>query len=298
MGNRKDTGMNRVIKIIIMTIVSMGIAAGSLYYYFELPPSESPIHFQNLQIVHKGGSPENTFKAIRASHKQGVKAIELDVQLTKDNHLILFHDQTLERMTDGFGKAADHTLAELKALKVDKTETIPTLEEAIELIIALDMKVELDIRNSPHHATIAKKIDALFQKYDLYERIFVSSFNPRITYAIRSINPKIITAYGFIQSATDYAIIDFFLRSSFIPHILGAGIIEPHWKILTPEMISYWTRKGFLLNPWTINTKEQKALIKKLGITTYVTNCFDTDCEEDLYDKDKLYGLSSSSHLN
>jgi hypothetical protein len=69
--------------------------------------------------------------------------------------------------------------------------------------------------------------------------------------------------------------------------------------MITQGMVSYWTKKGVLINAWTINTQEQKDLIKKFGITTYVTNCFDAECEPDLFDQDKLYGLSNiESPLN
>lgn len=288
--------MNRIIRIILLILMSIIFGAIGLFYYFKLPPSESPMHFAHLQIVHKAGEPENTLKAIKATYDQGAKAVEIDVRLTKDHQLIVFHDEILDRMTDGSGHVHEQTLAQLKLLKVAKTETIPTLEEAIQLLIQLNMKAELDIRNNPNHTIIAKEIDRLFRKYDLYDRIFVSSFNPRITYAVRSINPKIIVGYGMIEAVTDYRLVDFILRSSLIPKLLGAGIIEPHWKMLNPQMISYWKKQGKLLNPWTINTQEQKDLVKNLGITTFVTNCFDIYCEEDLYDQDKYYGLSSPQH--
>lgn len=254
------------------------------------------MHFQNLQIVHKAGEPENTLKAIKDSHAKGAKAVEVDVRLTKDHQLIVFHDEILDRMTDGSGCVHEHNLAQLKLLKVAETEIIPTLEQVIQLLIQLDMKAELDIRNNPNHSIIAKEIDRLFRTYNLYDRIFVSSFNPRITYAVRSINPKIIVGYGMIEAVTDYRFVDFILRSSLLPKLLGAGIIEPHWKMLNCQMISYWKNQGKLLNPWTINTQEQKELVKSLGITTFVTNCFNVYCEQDLYDQDKYYGLSSPQH--
>ena len=290
--------MKRIALIACIIIASLIGASLSLFYYFKLPQSESPIHFQNLQILHKAGEPENTLKAIKIAHDKGVKAVELDVRLTKDHHLIAFHDETLDRMTNGSGNVQEYNLADLKLLTIAKTETIPTLEEVIQLLIQLNMKAEFDIRNNPNHPIIAKEIDALFRKYNLYERAFVSSFNPRITYAIRSINPKIIAGYGLIESVTDNALVDFILRSSLFPKLLGVGIIEPHWLMLNPKMISYWKNQGMLINAWTVNTQEQKDLIKKLGITTYVTNCFDEYCEEDLYDKDKYYGLTSGRHHN
>lgn len=293
-GNLIKAKMNKIVRIIGISLATLIATAIILFQYFKLPPSEPATNFHNLQIVHKGGSPENTLKAIEASHQQGVKAVELDVRISKDHHLIVFHDEILDRMTNGFGDVKDFTLAELTLLKVDKTETIPTLEEAIQLLIKLDMRAELDIRNNPDHAIIAERIDALFRKYPIYNRIFVSSFNPKITYAIRARNPKIIVGYGFIQVLTGNPIVDFIMRSPLLPKLLGAGIVEPHWKMLNEKMVQYWTKRGILINPWTVNTKEQKDLIKKYGITTYVTNCFDAYCEPDLYDIDKFYGLSAT----
>ena len=58
-------------------------------------------------------------------------------------------------------------------------------------------------------------------------------------------------------------------------------------------MIEYWEKRGVLVNPWTFNTQEQKEFIKKMGIKTFVTNCFDEFCEEDLYDQDRTYGFAT-----
>ena len=106
---------------------------------------------QNIYVAaHRGWSehyPENTMEAFLAAAKLGVDQIETDVRLTKDGQLVLFHDETLERVTDGSGKVIDHTLAELKKLRVKGRGKIPTLEEFLEIFeeyptLTLDMELK------------------------------------------------------------------------------------------------------------------------------------------------------------
>jgi glycerophosphoryl diester phosphodiesterase len=81
-----------------------------------------------------GGAPENSLAAFQAACAGGY-AIELDVQLTADNHVVVFHDDHLERLTGASGKLRDHTAADLQTLKLSGTdETIPTLADALTLI--------------------------------------------------------------------------------------------------------------------------------------------------------------------
>ena len=106
---------------------------------------------QNIFVAgHRGWSekyPENTMEAFLAAAKLGVDQIETDVRLTKDGQLVLFHDETLERATNGSGKVIDHTLAELKKLRVKGKGTIPTLEEFLGIfedypMLTLDMELK------------------------------------------------------------------------------------------------------------------------------------------------------------
>ncbi len=100
--------------------------------------------------AHRGWSDkyaENTMEAFRAAADLGVDQIETDVRLTKDGELVLIHDETLERVTDGYGKVIDHTLSELEKLKVKGTGRIPTMIEFLEMFndypsLTLDMELK------------------------------------------------------------------------------------------------------------------------------------------------------------
>ena len=106
---------------------------------------------ENVYVAaHRGWNkkyPENTMEAFRAAADLGVDQIETDVRLTKDGQLVLFHDETLERVTDGTGRVIDHTLAELKKLRVKGTGSIPMLTELLDLfgeypMLTLDMELK------------------------------------------------------------------------------------------------------------------------------------------------------------
>lgn len=88
-------------------------------------------------IAHRGASyfePENTLKAVKRALEMGADRVEVDVRLSKDKELVVIHDPTVDRTTDGTGQVEDMTLQELKKLNAGKGERIPTLQEIIEAI--------------------------------------------------------------------------------------------------------------------------------------------------------------------
>ena len=101
---------------------------------------------QNVVVTsHRGAGslePENTLRAIRRAIALGVDQIEIDVQLTKDGHLILMHDPTIDRTTNGSGKIVELTYAEIRQFDAGSGELVPTLDEALVLV---DGKVILQI---------------------------------------------------------------------------------------------------------------------------------------------------------
>ncbi|MCB1531380.1 MAG: glycerophosphoryl diester phosphodiesterase [Alphaproteobacteria bacterium] len=140
-------------------------------------------------IGHRGSAayaPENTLEGIRAAADMGIEWVELDVKLTKDDVPIIFHDDTLERTTNGTGAVKDFTLAELKELDAGSwfsegfyATTIPTLEEALEVLIELDMGLNLEIKPCPgrERETAEIALDVLSQYWDDHDKLLISSFS-------------------------------------------------------------------------------------------------------------------------
>ena len=90
-----------------------------------------------VNVAHRGASgsyPENTLLAFRKAVEIGADEIELDLHSTKDGHLVVMHDGTVDRTTDGTGAIAEMTLSEIKALDAGKGERVPTWEEVLDLV--------------------------------------------------------------------------------------------------------------------------------------------------------------------
>ncbi len=145
---------------------------------FELP---RPVIF-----AHRGASahsPENTMAAFSLAQAQGTDAIELDAKLTADGHVVVCHDPTLDRTTNGLGRLATRSLAELRTLDAGSSfsaafrgEKIPLLGEILEafgrkLLIAVD----LTNYTTPHDGLV-RKVCQLFEKHALQSYVVLSSF--------------------------------------------------------------------------------------------------------------------------
>ncbi|MCB1591902.1 MAG: glycerophosphoryl diester phosphodiesterase [Alphaproteobacteria bacterium] len=141
-------------------------------------------------IGHRGAAayaPENTLEGIHTAADMGVEWVELDVKLTKDQIPVIFHDDTLERTTNGSGSLANLTLEELRQYECGSWFSdsfagikIPTLEEALEVIIDRDLGFNMEIKPCPgrERETAEAALDILAQIWDDHNRILISSFSP------------------------------------------------------------------------------------------------------------------------
>lgn len=140
-------------------------------------------------IGHRGAcgyAPENTLESIKTAHDMGVDWVELDVMLTRDLTPIIFHDDTLDRTTNGAGNVADKDWEEIKQLEAGSWFSdgfagvrIPTLEETLELLIDLDMGLNLEIKPTPGKEveTAEVALDFLSRVWDDHDRLLLSSFS-------------------------------------------------------------------------------------------------------------------------
>lgn len=140
-------------------------------------------------IGHRGAAayaPENTIEGIHTAADMGVEWVELDVKLTKDDVPIIFHDDVLDRTTNGTGPVAEKTLKELKELDAGSwfsegfaTVSIPTLEEVIDVLIEREMGLNLEIKPCPgrEKETAEVALDILSQYWDDHDKLLISSFS-------------------------------------------------------------------------------------------------------------------------
>lgn len=147
---------------------------------------------KNLIIAHRGmhnnlDTPENSINAIKESLKENIP-IEIDVQLTKDNQIVVFHDNDLKRMTNTEGLVTNKTLADLKKLKLLNTdESIPTLEEVLKVInnqVLLFIEVK-------HTKDVKLMCEILIKYLEDYGNYAIKSFDPRIINWLKKHKPDI-----------------------------------------------------------------------------------------------------------
>lgn len=139
-------------------------------------------------IGHRGAcgyAPENTIESVREAAAIGCKWVELDVKLTKDSVPVIFHDDTLDRCTNGHGKMADMLYKDLQSLEAGSWYAesfagikVPTLEEMIDVILELDLGLNLEIKpcEGREIETAEAALDTLSRVWDDGERLLISSF--------------------------------------------------------------------------------------------------------------------------
>ena len=162
---------------------------------------------QSKVFAHRGASqyaPENTLEAFRLAMEQGAEGIELDVHLSADGELVVIHDETLERTTNGTGLVKEHTLAQLQALRADnhmegfEAAHIPTLRQVLELVRPGDMQVNIELKTGIlWYEGIEEKTLELVKELGMQDRVVYSSFNHYSIEEVRRLDPTAETAYLF-----------------------------------------------------------------------------------------------------
>ncbi len=167
--------------------------------------------FENRMAVagHRGDCYnyyENTMSAFKGAISAGADMIETDIHLTSDGHLVLIHDDTVNRTTNGRGRVSELTLSELRALNAGDTrcpEQIPTLEELLVLVQPLDITLNLEIKEyySEQNALRCEKCIedtlALVEKYGMAERILINSFDAWVLEYVYKKYGKKYALHGF-----------------------------------------------------------------------------------------------------
>ena len=219
-----------------------------------------------LKIGHRGAKgyePENTLVSFQKALEMKVDGIELDLHLSDDGHLIVIHDETIDRTTNGKGFVNKLTLKELKSFKINNTIGIPTLEEVFDLV---NKKCLINIEIKSYEST--EKVVALIEKYIAeknwkYKDFIVSSFDWNALQQIRFLNPKIPIG---VLTATDLDLAISFTR------FLKAESIHPHFHLLTAENTLQIKQKGIQVFAWTINEEVDIQKIKLIKVNGIITD--------------------------
>lgn len=204
---------------------------------------------------HRGASghaPENTLEAFKMAFDMGAEGVELDVHLSKDGELIVIHDETVDRTTDGKGTVADMSLKQLKALSAHngmeqyRGVKIPTLQEVYELIKGTDKVINVEIKTDERlYPGIEEKCLQAAREQGVEGQILYSSFNHDTLKNLKALDPTVKT--GALYSKAISKVWDYVKQR-------GIEYIHPQWgNLFIPGLIHACKHNGIGINPWTVN---------------------------------------------
>jgi len=210
----------------------------------------------------KGHLTENTLESISLALGMGIDGIEIDVHICASGELVVFHDFTLDRLSDGFGEITTKTYEQLQQLTLKGGYKIPLLTEVLDLI---EGKYSINIELKGLHtakgtcAIISKYIDKGWE----YSSILVSSFQENELLEVKKINSNILIAIlskASVAEAIEWA------------KVLNATAIHPSIGIITRQSVIDAHNEGFNVNVWTVNEPEDIARMIDFGVDGIISD--------------------------
>jgi glycerophosphoryl diester phosphodiesterase len=232
-----------------------------------------------LVIAHRGASlraPENTMAAFQLAVELGSDGIELDVKLTRDEQIVIHHDSTLDRTTNGSGNLKDFSLSELKELDAGGSfdvafsgETIPTILELLDEVgDQILLNIELTNYDAPFDS-LPEKVLSVLDLVKLHDTILLSSFNPLALCRIKRLNREMRTALLVAPQIPGWAQA---LLKKFTPYT----DYHPHMKLVTRTIVEAVHRSHGRLNTWTVNEHEEMLSLLRIGVDGIITDDVET----------------------
>lgn len=224
--------------------------------------------------AHRGASgyaPENTMDAFELAISQGAQGIELDVHVCQSGEIVVIHDETVDRVSDGCGMVGQMSLAQLKALNVSKpiaghsVTRIPTLEEVYELVRGTSILVNVELKTGyVDYPDLAEKCVLLAEKMGVRDQVMYSSFNHRSLLEIKQMDSSLPCGllYELVMiEPWKYAV------------SYGMDALHPHMsEVRYTDLLPMAHAAGLLVNPWTVNTEEEIRFCVQAGCDRIITN--------------------------
>lgn len=241
-----------------------------------------------MVIAHQGGDglwPGDTFFAFQNAASLGVDVLEMDLHITKDNALVLIHDETVNRTTNGSGTVEELTLEEIKRLDAGyhwspddgKTFpfrgqgiTIPTLEEVFQTFPNHRMVIEI----KKTERSMAAPFCALIRQYGMQNRVLVASFHDERMTEFRAVCPEVATSAARQETTTFVLLSKVFLGGLAIPAYQSLQVPEQSSgiRVLTDQFIRAAHRQNLKVEPWTIDDPAQMQQYIEWGIDGIITD--------------------------
>lgn len=274
--DRRDHSMKKLPRAIVITAI---ISAGLLLNYSYIKAVYKGNISLNVGILtrtqvtaHRGSSrvaPENTLYAFEEALASGADYIELDVQLTADEQVVVFHDEKLDRTTDGKGKLSDYTYDELMKLSAGSwfgkngefdDAKIPLLSEVLELADD-SILLNIEIKDHGHTSRTVEKTVEVIEEYGFEDSCYITSFSYAAVKKVKQLNPEIKT--GLIANvATTTA----FTQLKYI------DALSVNHLLVNATVVNDVHQNGKRIFVWTVDNKNEMKNLMALGVDNIITN--------------------------
>ena len=224
--------------------------------------------------AHRGArreAPENTLPAFELAVAQGADGVEFDVQLTADGTVVVIHDETVERTTDGIGPVVGFGLAELRGLDASaglKSYTgvqIPTLADTLALLAPTGLQLNIELKNSDEaYPGLEEKVLAAVAAHQIADRVLLSTFNHYSLKKLQDLGAP--SQLGMLYTDPLYKPWRYAAK-------LGVGAIHPPARYV---LTAGWVRKthaaGLAVRPWVVNSERMLARMFSWGVDGVFTD--------------------------
>lgn len=235
-------------------------------------------------IGHRGCAlwyPENTLISLQAAIDAGADILEFDVHMTKDGHIVVVHDKTVDRTTNGVGRICDKTLAQLRQLDAGyrfttdggktfpyrgKGVTIPTLAEVFDAFPGMPMLVE--IKSSDER--LLKPLVDILNRYGRFESVIIQVFSisRKLVSKLRALDVRVVTGHSTAEIATFLALLRFGVARLFRRRAVTfeVPVSKKRYRIVTPRFVKLAHALGIEVFVWTINNEAEMRRLLAMGV--------------------------------
>lgn len=228
-----------------------------------------------LIIGHRGArreAPENTLSGFRHLRQLGLRAVEFDVQVAQGGELVVIHDPTLERTTNGEGPVCERSIAQLQTLDAchksfpewPSSDGVPTLRETMALLHDFDLiQFEIKARSEEHYQAVLHRFPALWREFGFGARGVLTSIDPRVVEIFRDAEPEIPRGLVCEENHPDP------LGQALS---LDVQLLCLNWKLANPGLIAEAQMNGLHVSVWTVNDAEVMEMLATYGVDSVITD--------------------------
>jgi glycerophosphoryl diester phosphodiesterase len=222
-----------------------------------------------LLLGHRGArhaAPENTFAAFNLALQEGADGVELDVRLNASGDVIVCHDLTLERVTEGRDRRNIHELTtrDCNAVRLAGDQRLPHLVDVLDWAERHGACLNVEIKaDGERRRRLVRAVARLTEARADSENLLVSCFNPVIVQLHGLFAPSIPTAW-LVDSPL-------LCRLPLLPHA-GSAAVHPKENLINAETIGLWKRQGFRVHTWTVNDPARARELAALGVDCIITD--------------------------